>query len=81
MNFGDAIAALKQGKNVARSTWDSHKTWLFLVPGKSVITTLSQPVSTSRAVAPFIAMQTADGPVVPWVANHFDMLAENWMVL
>lgn len=85
MNFGDAISALKAGKKVARSTWDSNKTWLFHVPaGSNIITTkvTSTGVETgSSPTAAFIAMQTADGPVVPWVASHYDMLAENWRVL
>lgn len=75
MNFGDAILALKDGKKVARATWDHTNTWLFLVPQGS---TLATPTAKAQILAQFIAMKTANGPIVPWVASHYDMLAENW---
>jgi len=34
MNFGEAIAALKDGKKVARAGWNGKGMWLVLVPGR-----------------------------------------------
>lgn len=85
-NFGDAIAALKAGKKVARTSWNKNITWLFLVPnGSMLLKNSAAPGQVSmgevESLAPWIAMRTADGPIVPWVASHYDMLAENWEVV
>ena len=71
MNFGDAIAALKQGKYVARSGWNGKNMWLGL----------QVPDAHSKMSLPYIYMCTAQGDLVPWLASQTDMLSEDWEVL
>jgi hypothetical protein len=75
MNFGQALEALKANKKVARTGWDATKTWLFLIPQGANLA--SPPVT----LAQFIAMKTTDGPIVPWTASPYDLLAENWLIV
>lgn len=85
MNFGQAVEALKQGKKVARKGWNGKGMFLYYVPSASY------PPSTDIAKEAFggqdvpygayIAMKTAQGNVVPWLASQTDVLAEDWEVL
>lgn len=69
MNFGDAIAALKEGKKVARQYWNEKGTFLFLTGG--YIDAL-----------PTICMKTADNKVLKvWLPRQTDMLSEDWMIV
>ena len=85
MNFGDALVVLKQGKRVARKGWNGKGLFLYHVPAAAY------PPSTEVAKAAFhgenvpygayIAMKTAQGNVVPWLASQTDMLAEDWYIV
>ena len=85
MNFGDALVVLKQGKRVARKGWNGKGMFLYHVPAAAY------PPSTEVAKAAFhgenvpygayIAMKTAQGNVVPWLASQTDMLAEDWYIV
>lgn len=68
MNFGDAIAALKAGKRVARAGWN----------GKRMHLELQRPDARSKMTLPYIFMFTAQGDLVPWLASQTDMLSEDW---
>ena len=69
MNFGDALAALKNGKQVFRTGWN----------GKGMYLKLQQPDENSKMTLPYIYMRTAQGDFVPWLASQTDMLAEDWL--
>lgn len=81
MGFGEAIEALNTGSRVARAGWNGKGMFLFLVVDCQLL-----PMSNSEQVAeacalpksPFIAMKTADGHVVPWLASQTDVLATDW---
>jgi len=88
MDFGQAIAALKAGKRVARAGWNGKGMWLALQAG-SVITAeqarggaalgRAQEGETQINILPHIDMRAADGSiVVGWLASQTDMLAEDW---
>jgi len=83
MNFGDAIAALKAGKRVARAGWNGKGMFLFLVGG-STFTVNREPLmsilgeGTQVQYHAHIDMKTAQGYVVPWLASQSDMLSEDW---
>lgn len=86
MNFGEALAALKAGKRVARAGWNGKGMFLFLVPGSTFKVSRAPllgiyPEGTSIDYCPHIDMKTADGKVVPWLASQTDVLAEDWSVL
>lgn len=67
--FGDALVALKNGKQVFRKGWN----------GKGMYLTLQQPDENSKMTLPYIYMRTAQGDFVPWLASQTDMLAEDWL--
>lgn len=70
MNFGEAIAALKDGKKVARHGWN----------GKNMYLELQVPDEHSKMSLPYIYMYTADQNLVPWLASQTDMLSEDWII-
>ena len=77
MNFGEAIAYLKEGKKVARLGWN----------GKGLYLRLQRPGALSKMTLPYIyikyptdAMNTP-GARVPWLASQTDMLAEDWVLV
>ncbi len=85
LNFGDAIQAMKSGKRVQRAGWNGKGMWLSLAGVKShwraSIEGVDQMPENWQGYAPFIAMYTADGLLVPWLASQTDMLAEDWSLL
>ena len=86
LNFGEAIEALKGSKRVARNGWNGKGMWLSLVGVTSQWCGSIEGVENTMPVgwqgyAPFIAMYTADGMLVPWLASQTDMLAEDWTIV
>lgn len=86
MNFGEALAAIKAGKRVARVGWNGKGMFLFLVPG-STFTVNREPLlsimgeGTQVQYHAHIDMKTAQGYVVPWLASQADLLSEDWEVV
>lgn len=78
MDFGDAIAALKAGKRVARAGWNGKGMWLRLITQYQVG---YDPHILGRKLLPWIGMKTADGGFVPWLASQADMLSEDWELM
>lgn len=66
MDFSEALDRLKAGETVSRSGWNGKGMHLFLVR-----------VPEAHRLD-YIAMQTADGSYVPWVASHSDLLGDDW---
>jgi hypothetical protein len=84
MNFGAAIAALKEGRRVARAGWNGKGMFLFLVAGSNFVVNREPLLSimgegTVVTYRPHIDMKDAEGKVVPWLASQTDMLAEDWV--
>jgi hypothetical protein len=77
MNFGEALAALKEGKRVARAGWNGKGMWLLLVKGWTVDAEY-ETVLHGLLPIPWIGMKTATGDFVPWLASQTDVLAEDW---
>lgn len=85
MSFGLAIEAAKMGKKIARYGWNGKGMFLYHVPAAAY------PPSTEVAKEAFcgsdvpygayIAMKTAQGNVVPWLASQTDMLADDWKIV
>ena len=80
MNFGEAIKAMKEGKNVQRKGWN----------GKGIFISLQTPDKNSKMTSPYIFIDTtglqteneaAPKSCVPWLASQTDMLAEDWSVI
>ena len=83
MDFGQALAALKDGGRVTRSGWNGKGMFLYLVPG-SAFAVNRPPLlgiykeGTVINYLPHIDMRTADGSCVPWLASQTDILASDW---
>lgn len=83
LNFGEALALLKQGSKVARAGWNGKGMFVFLVPGSTFQVSRPPllgiyPEGTEIRYHAHIDMKTADGMVVPWLASQTDVLAEDW---
>ena len=85
MNFGQAIEALKQGKEVARAGWNGKGMSLYLITGTELQTALKYGYGEYKGEPAFvdtIAMITAQNTiVVGWLASQTDMLAEDWIIV
>lgn len=68
MNFGEAIQAMKLGKKVCRNGWNGKGVWL----------AIQNPDEHSKMTGPYIYMKTAQDDLIPWLASHADMLADDW---
>jgi hypothetical protein len=84
--FQGALAALKDGKRVARTGWNGKGMFAYMVPPASY------PVQTGAAKAHFgegslvpynayFALKDVDETVSTWVPSISDLLAEDWEVL
>lgn len=80
MDFGQAIANLKEGKKVARKGWN----------GKGIFIELQIPDEHSKMTHPYIFIDTSglqtdnpDAPKsrVPWLASQTDMLSDDWVIV
>jgi hypothetical protein len=85
MNFGEALAALKSGKRVARAGWNGKGMWLQYIGADQwharITGDRDMQISADIAPLPWIGMKTADDKFVPWLASQTDMLAEDWLVV
>lgn len=83
--FGDALAALKDGKRVAREGWNGKGMWLKLAHPYSSSFPINdqavEPLVEGSTMLSWIGMKTADNKFVPWFASQTDMLAEDWVIL
>lgn len=93
MNFGEAIASMKQGQAVSRKGWNGKN--MFIVYMEPMSLPSFNTAGTSRKVNDrtakwigkdtplnvlgYFAMFTADKMWLPgWLASQSDMLAEDW---
>ena len=81
VSFGDAIEAAKQGQVIARSGWNGKNMYLFYVHPEQWSYQVKPTICNNHSRLPFIAMCTATGAVVPWLASQTDVLANDWTVL
>lgn len=84
VDFGKAIDALKAGKRVARQGWNGKGMWLYYVPANSYKAQTDAARAEFGDMVPYgayLAMKTAQGNVVPWLASQTDVLAEDWVIL
>jgi hypothetical protein len=86
LNFGQAIEALKSGIKVARNGWNGKNMFLYYVPANKYpySTEIGKSIADEQGnveYGAYIAMKTAQGNVVPWLASQTDVLAEDWNIL
>lgn len=85
-NFGTALEIARHGGKIARKGWNGEGMFLYYVPAASYVpcTSIGEECATDGGKVPYgayIAMKTAQGNVVPWLASQTDMLAEDWVVV
>lgn len=69
MDFSTALLKLKQGHTVSRFGWNARHHLDILDPDPGDIVNRS-----------YIAIETANGDIVPWVASQTDLLAADWFI-
>jgi hypothetical protein len=83
MNFGLALEALKHGQPVERKGWNGRGMFLYLVPAAEYPAQTDIARKAFGETVPYgayIAMKTAQGNVVPWLASQTDVLADDWSI-
>lgn len=86
MDFGTALAFLKEGDRVARKGWNGKGMYVVFQKGypdgiainKNTAEATGIPEGTVCMFRPYLMMRTVDGSFVPWVASQTDILAEDW---
>jgi len=84
MTFGLAIEAAKKGMKIARRGWNGKDMFLYHVPADSYKATTDVAkflLGDMVEYGAYLAMKTAQGNVVPWLASQTDMLAEDWFIV
>ena len=86
MNFGLAIEAAKKGAKITRRGWNGKGMFLYYVPeGRyPAKTDAAKSIATEDGkvdYGAYIAMKTAQGNVVPWLASQTDILEDDWEVV
>ena len=86
MSFGLAIEAMKKGKKVSRRGWNGKGMFLYYVPEGRYPARTDAAKSIAEEdgkvdYGAYIAMKTAQGNIVPWLASQTVMLADDWEVV
>lgn len=77
MNFGEALAALKDGAAVQRDGWN----------GAGLKLRLQHPDANSKMTLPYVYLEypasslRTPGARVPWTPSQADMLAGDWRIV
>lgn len=83
MNFSNALEELKSFRAVCRTGWNGKGMYLYLVGANEYPTQTEIAKKEFGEMVPYgayIAMKTAQGNVVPWVASQTDLLSDDWEV-
>ncbi len=67
-SFSWALERLKEGATVTRKGWNGKGMWL----------EAQFPDEYSKMSLPYIYMKTATDDLIPWLASHTDLFAEDW---
>lgn len=86
LDFGVALALIKEGRLLARVGWNGRRMFVFLVPGSTFAVNRPPllgiyPLGTTVEYHPHIDLRAADGVIAPWHPSQADMLAQDWQVV
>lgn len=83
--FGLAMEALKLGKAIARTGWNGHGMFVYLVAANAYPATsrIAQAHFGDQLVPynAYMALRGADGRVSTWAPSGSDSLADDWIIL
>ncbi len=71
LNFSEILFQIKAGKMCTRRGWN----------GPGMYVQIQIPDDNSKMGLPYIYISTVDAKLVPWVASHTDLMAEDWYVI
>ncbi|WP_216825134.1 DUF2829 domain-containing protein [Agarilytica rhodophyticola] len=78
MNFGDALQAIKDGREVARAGWNGKNQFVFMIKASDYQKTLGFDLK----VCDGLAIKTSKNEIqVGWLASQQDMLADDWKII
>lgn len=80
-DIGFAVYKLKEGLKVARAGWNGKGMYLYYVPANSypaITEVAKKEFGDNVPYGAYVAMKTAQGNVVPWLASQTDLLASDW---
>lgn len=86
MDFGQALAAVKDGKKITRAGWNGHGMYVVYQPGypdgipinTNTANATGIPQGTVCRFRPYLMLRSVDGSFVPWVPSVSDVLADDW---
>ena len=86
MKFGEALDKLLKGSKLTRQGWNGKNQFIYYVPQGSYkpCTKIAEQLVNEQGLvdyAPYIALKTVQGQVIPWTPSVSDVLAEDWMVV
>ena len=82
MNFGEAIIAMKEGKQVAREGWNGKNQYIELATNISYKNAKGEVVNANHDAIgnQAVAFVGTSGVQLGWLASQADMLANDWVV-
>lgn len=81
MNFGDAIALLKEGSKLTREGWNGKGMFVYYVPANIYKAQTPAARSVFGEEVPYrayFALKTAQNDVAVWTPSTSDILATDW---
>lgn len=83
MDFGAAIAAVKQGARIARKGWNGKAQYVELATRISYVNSEGEVINPNHDAIGnnALAFVGTSGVQLGWLASQADMLAEDWYVL
>lgn len=82
MNFGEAIIAMKEGKQVAREGWNGKGQYIELATNISYKNAKGEIVNANHDAIgnQAVAFVGTSGVQLGWLASQADMLANDWVI-
>ncbi len=86
MDFGQVLAAMKNGARISREGWNAGGQFVVYQKGYPDGIAINANTAQATGIAegtvcrfrPYMMLCTADGSFVPWAPTNSDVLAEDW---
>lgn len=85
LSFGEALQALKNGKQVFREGWNGKGQFVFLIKGTDLQNVLKYGYGEyvgEPTIVDVLAIKTASNQIqIGWLASQTDMLLNDWQIV